>query len=84
MNVKISEVDNIEKYPQKVKHLKLKWAEQWEEISDNIYTAILLNSLLEQYPLAAAILETQKKLSSASILNRLVEKSRQAHRKLNQ
>ena len=76
MNVKMSEGDDMEKHLQRVQHLKRKCEEQGEEISDNVYTAILLNSVSEEYMIAVAILESQDKLTPASILNRLMEEYR--------
>jgi hypothetical protein len=79
MNVKMGEGDNMEKHLQNVQTLKRKCEEQGEEISDNLYTAILLNSVSEEYMIAVAILESQEELTPASILNRLMEEYRKVH-----
>ena len=83
MNLKMNEGDDMEKHLQKVQHLKRKCEEQGEEISDNVYTAILLNSVSEEYLIAVAILESQEKLTPASILNRLMEEYRKVHSHIN-
>ncbi len=76
MNVKMGEGDDMEKHLQRVQHLKRKCEEQGEEISDNVYTAILLNSVSEEYLIAVAILESQQQLTPGAILNRLMEEYR--------
>src|SRR5438045_1826219 len=76
MNVKMGEGDNMEKHLQNVQTLKRKCEEQGEEISDNVYVAILLNSVSEEYKIAVTILESQAQLTPASIINRLMEEYR--------
>jgi hypothetical protein len=76
MNIKMGEGDNMEKHLQNVQTLKRKCEEQGEEISDNVYIAILLNSVSEEYKIAVAILESQAQLTPASIINRLMEEYR--------
>lgn len=76
MNVKMGEGDNMEKHLQIVQSLKRKCEEQGEKISDNVYVAILLNSVSEEYKIAVTILESQEKLTPASIINRLMEEYR--------
>ena len=76
MNVKMGEGDNMEKHLQTVQTLKQKCEEQGEEISDNVYVAILLNSVSEEYKIAVTILESQAQLTPASIINRLMEEYR--------
>src|SRR5271169_1936915 len=73
MNVKMSEGDNMEKHLQNVQSLKRKCEEQGERISDNVYVAILLNSVSEEYKIAVTILEGQTQLTPTSIINRLME-----------
>ena len=76
MNVKMSEGDNMEKHLQNVQSLKRKCEEQGEKISDNVYVAILLNSVSEEYKIAVTILESQTELTPTSITNRLMEEYR--------
>ena len=76
MNVKMSEGDNMEKHLQNVQSLKRKCEEQGEKISDNVYVAILLNSVSEEYKIAVTILESQTELTPTSIINRLMEEYR--------
>src|SRR6266496_1014441 len=76
MNVKMGEGDNMEKHLQIVQSLKRKCEEQGEVISDNVYVAILLNSVSEEYKIAVTILESQAQLTPASIINRLMEEYR--------
>ena len=76
MNVKMGEGDNMEKHLQTVQTLKRKCEEQGEVISDNVYIAILLNSVSEEYKIAVTILESQAQLTPASIINRLMEEYR--------
>src|SRR2546423_96859 len=76
MTIKMGEGDNMEKHLQNVQTLKRKCEEQGEEISDNVYVAILLNSVSEEYKIAVTILESQAQLTPASIINRLMEEYR--------
>ena len=76
MNVKMGEGDNMEKHLQTVQSLKRKYEGQGEAISDNVYVAILLNSVSEEYKIAVTILESQEQLTPASIINRLMEEYR--------
>src|SRR5438046_10257224 len=76
MNVKMGEGDDMEKHLQNVQTLKRKCEEQGEEISDNVYVAILLNSVSEEYKIAVTILESQAQLTPVSIINRLMEEYR--------
>jgi hypothetical protein len=76
MNVKMSEGDNMEKHLQNVQSLKRKCEEQGERISDNVYVAILLNSVSEEYKIAVTILESQAELTPTLIINRLMEEYR--------
>jgi hypothetical protein len=76
MNIKMGEGDNMEKHLQNVQTLKRKCEEQGEEISDNVYIAILLNSVSEEYKIAVAILKSQAQLTPALIINRLMKEYR--------
>jgi hypothetical protein len=76
MNIKMSEGDNMEKHLQVVQSLKRKCEEQGEQISDNVYVAILLNSVSEEYKIAVTILESQTELTPTLIINRLMEEYR--------
>jgi hypothetical protein len=69
----MSEGDNMEKHLQTVQSLKQKCEEQGKAISDNIYIAILLNSISEEYKIAVTILESQEQLTLASIINYVME-----------
>jgi len=76
MNAKMSEGDDMEKHLQRVQRLKRQCEEQGEEISDNVYNAILLNSVPDEYRIAVSILESQEKLAPATVINRLMEEYR--------
>lgn len=83
MNIKMDEGDDMEKHLQQIQHLKRICEEQGEEISDNVYTAILLNSVSEEYRITVSILEGQEKLTPVLILNRLMEEYRKIHGRVN-
>jgi hypothetical protein len=55
------------------KSLKRKCEEQGEVISDNVYIAMLLNTMSEEYKIAVVILESSAQLTPASIINCLIE-----------
>ena len=76
MNVKMGEGDNMEKHLQTVQSLKRKCEEQGEAISENVYVAILLNSVSEEYKITVTIHKSQDKLTPMSIINRLMEEYR--------
>ena len=59
MNVKMGEGDNMKKHLQIFQSLKWKCEEQDEKKLDNVYVAILLNSVTKEYNIAVTILESQ-------------------------
>jgi hypothetical protein len=79
MTVKMGDDDmDMERHLQRVQRLKRQVEEQGEKVSDNIYNAILLNSVSDDYKIAISILESQQQLTPTIIINCILEE----HRKL--
>jgi Reverse transcriptase (RNA-dependent DNA polymerase)/gag-polypeptide of LTR copia-type/Pol polyprotein, beta-barrel domain/GAG-pre-integrase domain/Integrase core domain len=79
MTVKMGDDDiDMERHLQRVQRLKRQVEEQGEKVSDNIYNAVLLNSVSDDYKIAIGILESQQQLTPTIIINRILEE----HRKL--
>jgi len=75
--IKLSDDDgDMEKHLQKVEGLKRQIEEQGEEISDFSYISVLLNCAPSRYNVQISILEAQDEITSATIINRLLEEYR--------
>src|SRR5438477_1877231 len=75
--IKLSDDDgDMEKHLQKVEGLKRQIEEQGEEISDSSYISVLLNCAPSRYDIQISILEAQDEITSAIIINRLLEEYR--------
>jgi gag-polypeptide of LTR copia-type len=81
MTVKMGDDDmDMERHLQRVQRLKRQVEEQGEKVSDNIYNAVLLNSVSDDYKIAISILESQKQLTPTIIINRILEEYRKLAR----
>src|SRR3984885_8291760 len=67
---------DMEKHLQKVERLKRQIEEQGETISDSSYVSVLLNCAPPRYNVQISILEAQDDVTSAIIINRLLEEYR--------
>src|SRR5271154_6732279 len=67
---------DMEKHLQKVERLKRQIEEQGETISDSSYVSVLLNCAPPRYDVQISILEAQDDVTSAIIINRLLEEYR--------
>src|SRR5271170_1450977 len=67
---------DMEKHLQKVERLKRQIEEQGEQISDSSYVSVLLNCAPPRYDVQISILEAQDDVTSAIIINRLLEEHR--------
>jgi len=75
-NVQMLDRGDMEKHLQRVQLLKRQFEEQGEPISKNVYNAVLLNSVPDDYRITVSILEGQDKLDPMTVINRLMEEWR--------
>ena len=69
----------MEHHFQYVQRFKRQVEEQEEKISDTIYNSILFNSVADDYQITVSIFESQEKLTSTIIINRLLEETRKIY-----
>ena len=67
---------DMEKHLQKIERLKRQIEEQGEQISESSYISVLLNCAPSRYDVQISILEAQDDVTSAIIINRLLEEYR--------
>src|SRR5271169_6587745 len=67
---------DMEKHLQKIERLKLQIEEQGEQISPSSYISVLLGCAPSRYDVPISILEAQDDVTSAIIINRLLEEYR--------
>ena len=72
----IDDDGDMEKHLQKIERLKRQIEEQGEQISDSSYISVLLNCAPSRYDVPISILEAQDDVTSAIIINRLLEEYR--------
>jgi len=75
-NVQMLDGGDMEKHLQRVQLLKRQCEEQGEPISKNVYNAVLLNSVPDDYRITVSILEGQDQLDPMTVINRLMEEWR--------